>query len=267
MPGIAITFTSGKGGVGKTTVTANLAVALALLGRRVTAIDTDIGLRNLDIVMGMENRIIYDIVDVVEGRCHLYQALIRDKRFSSLHLLPASQTRDKTAVTPQDMVAICQELKKNNDFVLIDSPAGIELGFRNALAGADELVVVTTPEVAAVRSADRILGLIESIGKGSSQLIINRIKPSMVRRGDMLDTFDVIEFLAIELLGVVPEDEAILIATNQGIPLACEAKTPAGQAFHNIAYRLLGEEVPFLPIFEEPETLFTRIRRVLRLSY
>jgi len=267
MPGIAITITSGKGGVGKTTVTANLAVALALLGRRVTAIDTDIGLRNLDIVLGMENRIIYDIVDVVEGRCHLYQALIRDKHFSGLHLLPASQTRDKTAVTPQDMVAICQELKKNNDFVLIDSPAGIELGFRNALAGADEVVVVTTPEVAAVRSADRILGLIESIDKGSGQLIINRIKPSMVKRGDMLDTFDVIEFLAIELLGVVPEDEAILIATNQGIPLAREAKTPAGQAFHNIAHRLLGEGVPFLPIFEEPDTLFTRIRRVLRLSY
>jgi septum site-determining protein MinD len=266
MPGTVITITSGKGGVGKTTVTANLAVALALLGQHVTAIDTDIGLRNLDIVMGLEDRIIYDLVDVAEGRCHLYQALIRDKRLSGLHLLPASQTRDKTAVTTEDMLAICQELKKDNDFVLIDSPAGIELGFQNAITGADDVVIVTTPEVAAVRSADRIIGLIEGTGKGAAQLIINRIKPAVVRRGDMLDTFDVIEFLATELLGVVPEDEAILVAANQGTPLAFEAKTPAGKAFNNIAHRLLGESVPFLPIFEEPETVLTRLRRALRLG-
>ncbi len=266
MPGTVITITSGKGGVGKTTVTANVAVALALLGRHVTAVDTDIGLRNLDIVMGMENRIIYDIVDVVEGRCHLYQALIRDKRLSGLHLLPASQTRDKTAIAAGDMLAICQELKKDNDFVLIDSPAGIELGFQNAIAGADDVVIVTTPEVSAVRSADRIIGLIEGTGKGAAQLIINRIKPAMVQRGDMLDTFDVIEFLATELLGVIPEDEAILVAANQGTPLAFEAKTPAGMAFNNIAHRLLGEAVPFLPIFEEPQTILTRLRRALRLG-
>lgn len=265
MSGRVITITSGKGGVGKTTVTANLAVALALQGQHVTAIDTDIGLRNLDIVMGLENRIIYDIVDVVEGRCHLYQALIRDKRLSGLHLLPASQTHDKTAVTPEEMTAICQELKSNNDFVLIDSPAGIELGFQNAMVGADEMVIVTTPEVSAVRSADRIIGLIEAVGKGPGRLIINRIKPGMVRRRDMLDTFDVIEFLAIDLLGVVPEDEAILVATNKGTPLAFEQSTPASRAFHNIAHRLLGEDVPFLPIFEEPDTVLNRLRRILRL--
>lgn len=266
MSGRVITITSGKGGVGKTTVTANLAVALALQGQHVTAIDTDIGLRNLDIVMGLENRIIYDIVDVVEGRCHLYQALIRDKRLSGLHLLPASQTHDKTAVTPEEMAAICQQLKSDNDFVLIDSPAGIELGFQNAIVGADEMVIVTTPEVSAVRSADRIIGLIEAIGKGPGRLIINRINPGMVRRGDMLDTFDVIEFLAIDLLGVIPEDEAILVAANKGTPLAFEQSTPASQAFHNIAHRLLGEDVPFLPIFEEPDTVFSRLRRILGLK-
>jgi len=266
MSGKAITITSGKGGVGKTTVTANLAVALALLGRRVTAIDTDIGLRNLDVVMGMESRIIYDLVDVVEGRCHLCQALIRDKRLPSLHLLPASQTRDKTAASPEDLMAISQELKADNEFVLIDSPAGIEHGFENAIAGADEILIVTTPEVSAVRSADRIIGLIEASGKGPGRLLINRIKPAMVRRGDMLDTFDVIEFLAIELLGIIPEDEAIIVSTNKGIPLAYEQSTPAGQAFHNIARRLLGEEVPFMPLFEEPDSIWNRLRRLFRLG-
>jgi septum site-determining protein MinD len=266
MPGRVITVTSGKGGVGKTTVTANLAVALGLLGQHVTAIDTDIGLRNLDIVMGMENRIIYDLIDVVEGRCHLYQALIRDKRLPSLHLLPASQTRDKTTLTPQDMEAIAQELKKTNDMVFVDCPAGIEQGFQNAVAAADEIIVVTTPEVSAVRSADRVIGLLESAGKGPGRLIINRIKPAMVKRGDMLDTFDLIEFLAIDLLGVVPEDEAVLVATNEGVPLALEARTQAGQAFRNIAHRLMGEEVPFLPIFDEPQTLWSRVRHALRFG-
>ena len=261
MPGRVITITSGKGGVGKTTATANLAVALALLGRRVTAIDADIGLRNLDVIMGMENRIIYDIVDVAEGRCHLLQALIRDKRLPGLHLLPASQTHDKSAVSPEDVAAICQELRTDNDFVLVDSPAGIEGGFHNAVAGADEVVIATTPEVSAVRSADRIIGLIEAMGKGPGRLIINRIKPSMVRRGDMLDTFDVIEFLAIELLGVVPEDESVIVAANRGVPLAYEQDTRAGRAFHNIARRLMGEEVPFMPVFEERQTVLGQLRR------
>jgi len=265
MPGRVVTITSGKGGVGKTTITANLAVALALLGRRVTAIDTDIGLRNLDMVMGMESRIIYDLVDVVEGRCHLLQALIRDKRLSDLYLLPASQTRDKTAVAPEEVAAICAELKADNDYVLVDSPAGIEGGFQNAIAGADEVVIVTTPEVSAVRSADRIIGLIEAMGKGPGRLVINRIKPAMVKRGDMLDTFDVIESLAIELLGVVPDDEAVIVAANQGVPLAYQPNGQAGRAFHNIARRLTGEEVPFMPIFEERQTLMTRLRRAMGL--
>ncbi len=268
MPGTVITITSGKGGVGKTTVTANLAVALALQSQHVTAIDTDIGLRNLDVVMGLEDHIIYDIVDVVRGHCHLSQALIRDKRLSGLQLLPASQTHDKSAVTPQEVAIIGQELAANNDFVLIDSPAGIEMGFQNAVAGADEVVIVTTPEMSAVRSADRIIGLIEAAGKGPGRLIINRINPGMVRRGDMLNTFDVIEFLAIDLLGVIPEDEAVIVATNQGRPLAFEQSRPISRAFHNIAHRLLGEDIPFLPIFEEPaETILTRLQRFFRLRH
>ena len=265
MSGKVITVTSGKGGVGKTTITANLAVSLAALGRRVTAIDTDIGLRNLDIIMGMENRIIYDIVDVAEGRCHLVQAIIHDKRLPSLALLPASQTSDKTAISPEDMAAICKELAADNDFVLIDSPAGIEQGFQNAVASADDIIIVTTPEVSAVRSADRVIGLIEMNGKGPGQLIINRIKPAMVRRGDMLDTFDVIEFLAIELLGVVPEDEAVIVAANKGIPLAHEQGPMASRACHNIARRLIGEAVPFLSIFEERDTWWNRLRHVFRM--
>jgi len=262
--GIIITVTSGKGGVGKTTVTANLAVALALLGRRVTAIDTDIGLRNLDIIMGMESRIIYDLVDVAEGKCHLQQALIRDKSLPNLHLLPASQTSDKTAIRSKDMVSIAEELRRSNDFVFIDSPAGIEHGFHNAIAAADEIIIVTTPEVSAVRSADRVIGLIETNGKGPGRLVINRIKPAMVKRGDMLDTYDLIEFLAIDLLGVVPEDEAVLIAANKGTPVSGEPTTPAGRAFHNIARRLTGEAVPFMPIFDERHSLWQRVQGLFR---
>ena len=263
MPGRVITITSGKGGVGKTTTTANLAVALALLGRRVTAIDADIGLRNLDVIMGMEDRIIYDLVDVVEGSAHLSQALIRDTHLSGLHLLPASQTRDKTSVRPEDMIALCRELCVDNDLVIVDSPAGIEHGFRNAIAPADDVIIVTTPELAAVRDADRIIGILESSGKGPGRLVINRIKPGLVKRGDMLETFDVIEFLAIELLGVVPEDEAIIISANKGIPLAHGQDAQAARAFHNIARRLVGQKVPFMPLFEEPPSLTSRLRRLV----
>jgi len=265
MPARVVTITSGKGGVGKTTLTANLAVALALLGRRVTAIDTDIGLRNLDVIMGLESRIIYDIVDVAEGRCHLLQALIRDKRLPGLHLLPASQTHDKSAVTPDEVTAICEELRATNDLILVDSPAGIEGGFQNAIAAADEAVIVTTPELAAVRSADRIIGLIEAMGKGPGRLIINRIRAGMVKRGDMLATFDIIEALAIDLLGVVPDDEAVIVAANRGAPVALEQSTQAARAFHNIARRLLGEEVPFMAIFEESDGLLGRLRRAIRI--
>lgn len=248
MGGTVITVTSGKGGVGKTTATANLSAALAAAGKRVVAIDADIGLRNLDVVMGLENRIVYDLVDVVEGACRLRQAMIKDKRLPELYLIPAAQTRDKTAVTPGDMITVCDQLRDEFDYVFIDSPAGIELGFKNAVAPADRVIIITTPEVSAVRDADRIIGLIEAEEKGPAQLIVNRLRPSMVKRGDMLDTSDVIEILAIELIGIVPDDETIIVTTNRGIPAVLENHSLAGQAFRNVARRLLGEDVPFMDL-------------------
>lgn len=241
-----ITVTSGKGGVGKTTTTANLGVALASDGKKVVCIDGDIGLRNLDVVMGLENRIVYDLVDIVEGRCRLRQAMIRDKQFPELYLIPAAQTRDKSALSPSDMVRVCDELRPDFDFILIDSPAGIERGFRNALAPADLVLVVTNPEVSAVRDADRIIGLVESEEKGPARLIINRINANLIKRGDMLKPDDVIELLAIDIIGLVPEDENVVKSTNLGQPVALDGKTKAGQAFHNIAKRLQGENVPFM---------------------
>jgi len=241
-----ITIVSGKGGVGKTTSVANIAVALAARGQKVTCIDGDIGLRNLDVVLGLENRIVYDLVDVIEGRCRLRQAMIRDKRLSELYLIPAAQTRDKTAVSPSDMVRLCDELRPEVDWIIIDSPAGIERGFKNAIAAADQVLVMTNPEVSAVRDADRVIGLLEAEGKGPGALIINRLNPVMVRRGDMLSVEDVLDLLAIDLIGIVPEDEYVVVASNKGLPLALEGKNKAGQAFQNIARRLMGEKVPFL---------------------
>lgn len=255
-----ITITSGKGGVGKTTATANLSAALALSGQRVVAVDADIGLRNLDVVMGLENRIVYDIVDVTEGYCRLRQALIKDKRVSELYLLPAAQTRDKTAVSPEDMVEVCNQMRDDFDYILIDSPAGIEQGFRNAIAPADKVLIVTTPEVAAVRDADRIIGLIEAEEKGPASLIINRLKPEMVRYGNMLTTEDVVEVLAIDLIGIIPEDKAIIVSINRGMPIVLDDKAPAGLAFRNIAQRMLGEEVPFLDIREMPNIIERFVR-------
>jgi len=262
MAGRVLTITSGKGGVGKTTATANLGVALAAHGQRAVVVDADIGLRNLDVMLGLENRIVYDLVDVTEGRCRLKQALVRDKRLPELYLLPAAQTRDKSSVNADDMVRICDQLRDSFDFMLVDSPAGIEQGFRNAVAPADEVYIITNPEVAAVRDADRVIGLIEAEGKGPARLIINRIKPEMVQRGDMMDTAAVIELLAIELIGIVPEDEAVITAANTGRPVAFSNNSLAGRAFHNIARRLLGEEVPFMPL-REPG-LLDRLRRLVR---
>ncbi len=255
MSGRVVTITSGKGGVGKTTTTANLGVGLALQGKRVVCVDADIGLRNLDVVMGLENRIVYDIVDVVEGRARLKQAMIKDKRLPELYLIPAAQTRDKSAVSPDQMRKLCEDLKQENDFVLVDSPAGIEQGFKNAIAGADEVLIVTTPEVSAVRDADRIIGLVEAAEKGTPRLIINRIRPSMVRRGDMLSVEDVLEVLAIDLLGIIPDDEAIIVTTNRGAPAAMDNHSQAGQAYRNIAARLLGSDVPLMVLKENDGVL------------
>jgi septum site-determining protein MinD len=248
-----ITVTSGKGGVGKTTVTANLAAALAMQGHKVVAMDADIGLRNLDVVMGLENRIVYDLVDVIEGRCRLRQAMIKDKRQPELYLIPAAQTRDKMAVSPSDMVLVCDQLRQEMDYVIIDSPAGIERGFRNAIAPADQVIIVTNPEVSAVRDADRIIGLVEAEEKGPAKLLVNRLKPAMVARGDMLSIEDVIDILAIDLIGVIPEDESILVASNQGLPVAMASVngSSASQAFRNVAQRIEGEEVPFLNLAQK----------------
>ncbi len=253
-----ITITSGKGGVGKTTTTANLSAALASLNKRVVTIDADIGLRNLDLVMGVESRIVFDLVDVVEKRCKLRQAMIKHKGYPELYLIPAAQTRDKTAVSPAQMVEIVRELRPDFDFILIDSPAGIERGFRNAVAGADEVLIVTNPEVSAVRDADRIIGLIEAgERKLPMRLIINRIKPDMVRRGEMLSIEDVVDILSIKPIGVVPDDEGVLIGSNRGELL----NGRAGEAFRNIARRLNGEEVPFLNL-DGSSGLFSRIARL-----
>jgi len=257
-----ITITSGKGGVGKTTATANLATALAVDGKRVVCIDADIGLRNLDVVLGLENRIVYDLVDVVEGRCRLRQAMIRDKRLPNLFLIPAAQTRDKTAVSPSDMVRLIDELRTESDWILIDSPAGIERGFRNAIAPADVVVVITNPEISAVRDADRIIGLIEAEEKGPARLVLNRIKPEMVKREDMLSPDDVLELLAVELIGIVPEDDQVILSTNRGVPIVLDGKSKAGQAFRNIASRLEGQKVPFIEL-ESSNGFFGRISRMM----
>jgi len=257
-----VTITSGKGGVGKTTATANLAAALAAMELKVVCIDADIGLRNLDLILGLENRIVYDLVDAVEGRARLRQAMIRDKRFPNLYLIPAAQTRDKTAVSPSDMIRLCDELRPDHDWILIDSPAGIERGFRNAVAPADRVLIVTNPEVSAVRDADRIIGLVEAEEKGPAQLILNRLNPEMARRGEMLSPNDVIELLAIELIGIVPEDEHIVVAGNRGAPIALDEKSRAGQAFRNIARRLNGEKVPFMDL-ERRDGFIGRLSNIL----
>jgi septum site-determining protein MinD len=222
-----VTVSLGNGGVGKTTTTANLAVTLAAGGQKVVCGDGDIGLRNLDVVLGLENRIIYDLVDVVQGRCRLKQAMIRDKRLPDLYLIPATQTRDKSAVSPSDMVRLYDDLRIDAEWIIIDSPARIERGFRNAIAPADIVIVVPNPEVSTVRDADRIIGLIEAEEKGPGRLIFNRLNPGMVKQGNMMSADDVLELLAIDLIGIIPEDEQVVISTNRGQPIALDPKSKA----------------------------------------
>ena len=249
--GEVVVVTSGKGGVGKTTTSANLGVAIAAKGKKVVMVDADIGLRNLDVILGLENRIVYDIIDVIEGHCRLRQALIKDKRNENLCLLPAAQTRDKDAINPEQMQKLCEQLREEFDYVIIDCPAGIEQGFKNAIAGADRAIVVTTPEVSAVRDADRIIGMLEAAELSNPLLILNRIRPEMVKRGDMMALEDVTDILAIDVLGIVPDDESIVVSSNKGEPAVLDEDSRAGAAFRNIASRLLGEDVPLIDINEK----------------
>ncbi|MDD2221070.1 MAG: septum site-determining protein MinD, partial [Clostridia bacterium] len=248
--GKVIVITSGKGGVGKTTTTANLGVGLALMQKKVVLVDTDIGLRNLDVVLGLENRIVYDIVDVVNENCRLKQALIKDKRLETLYLLPAAQTRDKTAINAEQMKKLCTDLKEDFDYVIIDCPAGIETGFRNAIVGADEAIVIATPEVSSVRDADRIIGLLEAAELRQPKLIINRIRTKMVQSGDMMSVTDMLDILAIDLLGIVPDDDAIVISTNRGEPTVFDENSRPGKAYRNIAKRITGETVELMDLEE-----------------
>lgn len=261
MSGRVIVITSGKGGVGKTTASANIGVALANTGASVALVDMDIGLRNLDILMGLENRVVYNLIDVVDERCKLRQALVKDKKLPNLSLLPAAQTRDKTAVNADQMKKLCMELKELFEFVIIDSPAGIESGFQNAVAGAEEAIVITTPEMSAVRDADRIIGLLEARKDEIKEyrLVLNRIRPSMVKNNDMMSVDDVLEILSVKLLGVVPEDEEVITSTNKGEPVSGTDNTRSGLAFRNIARRIRGEDVPFMDLDPQNSTWFGKI--------
>ena len=256
-----IVVTSGKGGVGKTTTVANIGTGLVNAGKTAVLIDTDIGLRNLDVVLGLENRIVYDLVDVVEGTCRLKQALIRDKRFEGLFLMPAAQTRDKMAVNPEQMKKLVEELEEEFDYILIDCPAGIEQGFKNAIAGAKSAIVVTVPEVSAVRDADRIIGLLSASGIDDCNLLVNRLRPDLVRKGDMLALDDTLDILGIDLIGVVPEDENIIRSSNFGEPIVTNEKSMAGKAYRNITKRILGENIPMLDM-ENDRKLGARLKKL-----
>ena len=260
--GEVIVVTSGKGGVGKTTTVANIGTGLAMLNKKTVVVDTDIGLRNLDVILGLENRIVYNLVDVINGSCRMKQALIKDRRYPDLFLLPSAQTKDKSAVSPEQMIKLTDELREEFDYVLLDCPAGIEQGFRNAIAGADKAIVVTTPEVSAIRDADRIIGLLEHAELDEVDLIVNRIRSDMVRRGDMMSLSDVTDILAVNIIGAVPDDENIVVSTNQGEPLVGMGSS-AGQAYLDICRRLLGESVPMTNP-GQAETIFARLRSILR---
>ncbi len=257
-----IVVTSGKGGVGKTTSTANIGAGLARMNKKVVLVDTDIGLRNLDVVMGLENRIIYNLVDVVEGNCRVKQALIKDKHYPGLYLLPSAQTRDKSAVSPEQMIKLVEGLTELFDYVILDCPAGIEQGFRNATAAAQRAIVVTTPEVSAIRDADRIIGLLEAGGLKKIDLVVNRIRVDMVKRGEMMSVEDVLDILAVNLLGAVPDEESVVVAANHGESVV-GSDTLSGQAYLNIARRIAGETVPLLDL-EAGASLLHRVAALFR---
>lgn len=261
-----IVVTSGKGGVGKTTVTANIGCGLAMLGYKVVLIDADTGLRNLDVVLGMENRIVFDLTDVIEEKCRLRQALIKDRRIEELFLLPTAQTKDKSAVTAKDMQDVCGQLREHFDYVIIDSPAGIEQGFQSAVAGAEKAIVVTAAEVAAVRDADRVVGLLDSLAEiRDPKLIINRLRVHMVQRGDMMSLEDMHDILGLELLGVIPDDESVVVATNRGEPVVTSENSISGRAFKNIVRRMLGEPVPLMNL-DHREGVLNRLRKIIGLG-
>lgn len=260
-----IVVTSGKGGVGKSTVTANLGATLAKRGHKVALVDADFGLRNLDLLLGLENRVVYTALEAIAGECRLEQALVKDKRQPGLVLLPAAQNRNKESVNPEQMKQLMLRLAQRYEYILVDCPAGIEMGFRNAIAAAREAIIVTTPEVTAVRDADRVIGLLEANDIRHSRLIVNRLRPEMVQMSDMMSVEDVLEILAIPLLGIIPDDERVIVASNRGEPIALEEKVSLpGIAFNNIARRLDGEKVPFLDLMAAHNTLFNRIRRLFR---
>ena len=265
MSGKCIVVTSGKGGVGKTTSTTNIGSALAMYGPKVVLIDTDIGLRNLDLLIGLENRILYDLTHVIEGKCPVRKALIKHKKLENLSFLPASMSRDKEEIQPEQVKAIVEDLKSDFDYIIVDCAAGIDQGFKIAVAGADEAVVITTPEMSAVRDADRVVAKLEGSGISKSRLVVNRVRPDMVKRKDMMEVDDVLEFLGIELLGVVPDDESIIISTNRGEPAVLDDKSKAGKAFRDIALRLMGTEVP-MDNFDEPEGFWTRFKKMIGLD-
>ena len=260
--GEVIVITSGKGGVGKTTTTANIGAGLSKFDKKVVVIDTDLGLRNLDVVMGLENLIVYNLVDVIEGTCRLKQALIRDKRYENLLSVPSAQTKDKTAISPGQMKKLTSQLKDEFDYILLDCPAGIEQGFQNAIAGADRAIVVTTPEVSAIRDADRIIGLLESNQLKKIDLIINRIRMDMVKRGDMMSVDDVTEILSVPLIGALPDDEQVVIGTNQGEPVV-GLDSKAGKAYLNICKRIMGIEVPFIEL-ENNSGFFSKLSHLFK---
>ena len=265
-----ITITSGKGGVGKSTTTANISTALALLDKKVIAVDFDIGLRNLDMILGLENRIVYDVVDVMEGKCNLAQAIIKDKRTLNLHFLPASQTKDKTVLNKEKVEKLINDLKKDFDYIIIDSPAGIESGFEHAIYLVDKALIVTTPEISSVRDADRVIGIIDSKSKKAQEgkevekyIIINRMKPELVEKGEMLDIEDVLDILYLPLIGIIPDDEDIVKSTNLGKPIVLDKKSLVGEAFRRIARRIEREEVPFIDL-KAKKGFFSKLKGIFK---